>query len=166
MRRLAWLEARHLDINVKFHNAELWDKAQRELRSIATLPSPDEKLAAVLNACKILIFLLTSAGSPAGADDFLPHLIYVTIKASPPRLSWNLRFIERFCDPEVLSMENLCFFTHLIFTVSFVESIAPASLSIDPAEFARRVKQADAEMEKEDSSRRMRSLFGGGSGGE
>lgn len=114
-----------------------------------------------IQACKILIFLLTSAGSPAGADDFLPHLIYVTIKAAPARLSWNLRFIERFCDPEVLSMENLCFFTHLIFTVSFVESITPVSLTMDKDEFARLVKQVDTEIEKEEASRRMRSLFGG-----
>jgi hypothetical protein len=61
----------------------------------------------------------------------------VTLQANPPNLHSNLNYIGRFCPPEVLSMENLCFYTHLIFTVSFIEILDAKSLTIDAKEFER-----------------------------
>ncbi len=76
--------------------------------------TPSDKLTCILNCCKVIIcmyllrsadhtisitsffiyaVLLTSSGdSQAGADDFLPHLIYVLIKANPLHLASNMEY--------------------------------------------------------------------------
>ncbi len=36
-----------------------------------------------------------------------------------------------------MAMENLCFFTHMVFSVSFIEMIQASSLKIDPQEYMR-----------------------------
>jgi Rab5 GDP/GTP exchange factor len=47
--------------------------------------APRDKLACILNCCKVINNLLLNASvisndNPPGADEFLPVLIYVTIK--------------------------------------------------------------------------------------
>jgi len=57
----------------------------------------------------------------------------------------NISYISRFCQPDVLCEENLCFYTHLIFTISFLELLESSSLSITPEEFNRLAGEAEAE---------------------
>lgn len=62
--------------------------AQKELQKINMYKAPREKLACILNCCKVITNLLHNAAvaaneNSAGADDFLPVLIYVTLKVSP-----------------------------------------------------------------------------------
>lgn len=61
--------------------------AQKELQKINMYKAPREKLACILNCCKVITNLLHNAAvtaneNPPGADEFLPVLIYVTIKVS------------------------------------------------------------------------------------
>lgn len=59
--------------------------AQKELQKINMYRAPRDKLVCILNCCKVINNLLTSVSAkdnPPGADDFLPVLIYVTIKVS------------------------------------------------------------------------------------
>ena len=58
----------------------------------------------------------TSASVPpcAGADDFLPVLIYVVIHANPPQLVSNLLYIERFRMHSRMQSESAYFFTQLV----------------------------------------------------
>lgn len=51
---------------------------------------------------------------PAGADDFLPVLIYVLIHAAPPQLASNLLYIERFRMHSRMVSESAYFFTQLV----------------------------------------------------
>lgn len=62
--------------------------AEKELQKINAFKAPREKLLCILNCCRVINNLLLNASMSenrvlAGADDFLPVLIYVTIKASP-----------------------------------------------------------------------------------
>lgn len=50
----------------------------------------------------------------AGADDFLPVLIYVLIHANPPQLASNLMYIERFRMHSRMTSESAYFFTQLV----------------------------------------------------
>ena len=50
----------------------------------------------------------------AGADDFLPVLIYVVIHANPPQLASNLLYIERFRMQSRMQSESAYFFTQLV----------------------------------------------------
>jgi Rab5 GDP/GTP exchange factor len=59
--------------------------AQKELQKINLYKAPRDKLACILNCCKVINNLLLNASvmsndNPPGADEFLPVLIYVTIK--------------------------------------------------------------------------------------
>lgn len=59
--------------------------AQKELQKINMYKAPRDKLVCILNCCKVINNLLLNASialneNPPGADEFLPVLIYVTIK--------------------------------------------------------------------------------------
>lgn len=61
--------------------------AQKELQKINMYKAPRDKLVCILNCCKVINNLLLNASiasneNPPGADEFLPVLIYVTIKVN------------------------------------------------------------------------------------
>ena len=56
----------------------------------------------------------------AGADDFLPVLIYVVIHANPPQLASNLEYIQRFRMHSRMASESAYFFTQLVCPVSLL----------------------------------------------
>lgn len=62
-----------------------WQLAQKELQKINMHKAPRDKLVCILNCCKVISNLLLNASiasneNPPGADEFLPVLIYVTLK--------------------------------------------------------------------------------------
>ncbi|URE09308.1 VPS9 [Musa troglodytarum] len=77
----------HLDVPRVFQNEASWLFAAKELQKINFFKAPRDKLLCIMNCCRIINNLLLDISmstnhTPAGADDFLPILIYVTIKAS------------------------------------------------------------------------------------
>ena len=64
--------------------ALFWQLAQKELQKINMYKAPRDKLFCILNCCKVIGNLLLHASISSedvpGADEFLPVLIYVTIK--------------------------------------------------------------------------------------
>ncbi|KAK4570618.1 hypothetical protein RGQ29_029472 [Quercus rubra] len=84
-----FLKPEHLDIPAVLHNEASWLLAEKELQKINTFKAPREKLLCIMNCCRVINNLLLNASMSenhalAGLDDFLPVLIYVTIKASSP----------------------------------------------------------------------------------
>ena len=70
---------------IVFHCFLLVQLAQKELQKINMYKAPRDKLSCILNCCKVINNLLLNASivsndNPPGADEFLPVLIYVTIK--------------------------------------------------------------------------------------
>ena len=120
---------------------------------------PRDKLVCILNCCKLLYTSLQQGGSPAGADDFLPLLIYTVIKASPPHLHSNIqyvyqrtavrytrdshalwyRYIRRFRNPSQMIAEHGYYCTQLESAVHFIDTLDASQLTIDPDEFTRYV---------------------------
>ncbi|KAK1288949.1 Vacuolar protein sorting-associated protein 9A [Acorus calamus] len=85
-----FIKPEHLDVPEIFHNEASWLIAEKELQRINAYKSPCEKLCCIFNCCKVINNLLINASMssdhvPAGADEFLPVIIYVTIKASSHR---------------------------------------------------------------------------------
>ncbi|KAJ0087491.1 hypothetical protein Patl1_06983 [Pistacia atlantica] len=77
-----FLRSEHLDIPVVLQNEASWLKMN-------AVKAPHEKLLCIMNCGRVISNLLLTASMSAntvlaGADDFLPVLIYVMIKASSP----------------------------------------------------------------------------------
>lgn len=71
----------------------------------------------------------------SGADEFLPILIYVTIKANPPQLHSNLKFVQLFRRETKLILEVEYYLTNLISAKMFIIDVSAHSLSMEENEF-------------------------------
>ncbi|XP_047446754.1 rab5 GDP/GTP exchange factor-like [Mugil cephalus] len=99
--------------------------------------APQDKLACV-SKCSQHVFEALSAwnSEPANADDFLSGLVYVVLKANPPRLHSNMQYVIRFGLPHsIMAGESGYYFTNLSCAVAFIEKLDGPALSLSPEEF-------------------------------
>uniref|UniRef100_UPI0037E700BE rab5 GDP/GTP exchange factor-like n=1 Tax=Semicossyphus pulcher TaxID=241346 RepID=UPI0037E700BE len=99
--------------------------------------APQDKLACV-SKCSQHVFeaLSTSNSEPANADDFLSGLIYVVLKANPPRLHSNMQYVIRFGLPHsLMAGESGYYFTNLSCAVAFIDKLDGPALNLSPEEF-------------------------------
>ncbi|XP_061585210.1 rab5 GDP/GTP exchange factor-like [Cololabis saira] len=99
--------------------------------------APQDKLACV-SKCSHHVFeaLSISNSEPANADDFLSGLVYVVLKANPPRLHSNMQYMIRFGLPHsLMAGESGYYFTNLSCAVAFIEKLNGAALNLSPEEF-------------------------------
>ncbi|KAB1205413.1 Vacuolar protein sorting-associated protein 9A [Morella rubra] len=139
----------NLDIKPTFQNETSWLLAQKELQKINMYKAPRDKLVCILNCCKVISNLLLNASlasnvNPPGADEFLPVLIYVTIKANPPQLHSNLLYIQRYRHQSRLVAEPAYFFTNMLSAESFISNIDANALSMEGTEFEKNMESARA----------------------
>lgn len=144
MRSFNWITPQHLDaaINPDIDAVQqLIDEAQQDLVEINTRRAPQDKLACVVRCCKNIFKIIHSStpdGGAVSADDFLPCLIYVVLKANPTMLHSNVQYISRFCNPNKLMMgEAGYYFTNLCCALSFIEKLDAQALSMSQEEFNR-----------------------------
>lgn len=144
IRSFNWISPQHLDAAINADNEkvqQLIEDAQQDLVEINTKRAPQDKLACVAQCCKNIfkiIHLSTPAGGAVSADDFLPCLIYVVLKANPTMLHSNVQYISRFCNPNKLMMgEAGYYFTNLCCALSFIEKLDAQALSMTQEEFNR-----------------------------
>ncbi|TXG53500.1 hypothetical protein EZV62_022669 [Acer yangbiense] len=163
-----FLRPEHLDIPAVLQNEASWLLAEKELQKINAFKAPREKLLCIMNCCKVINNLLLNASMSenvvlAGADDFLPVLIYVVIKASspccilqscdvkrrgylnyanPPQLHSNLKFIQLYRRQTKLVSEAAYYFTNLVSAKSFIVDLNAKSLSIEEIKFEESMQAA------------------------
>ena len=138
IKSLSFVEFRHLDISgpeIQEEMAESWKLAMGELRKMDGYKAPRDKMVCLLNCCKVISQLLSDARTNAdeklpGADEFLPALIYVVLKANPSNLKSNLEYIDCFRNPDKMLSEPGYWYTNLYSAVTFIENVQHDSLTI------------------------------------
>lgn len=124
-----------MDAEINFQNSKvqsLYDQAISDLIEMGSKQVPLEKLNCVV-ACSntVLNLIKISRNEIASADQFLPALVYILIKANPPLLHSNIQFITFFAKPSRLhSGETGYFFTNLCCAVTFIENLSGESLNL------------------------------------
>ncbi|KAJ7405961.1 GTPase-activating protein and VPS9 domain-containing protein 1 [Willisornis vidua] len=101
-----------------------WPSAQSEIRTISAYKTPRDKVQCILRMCSTIMNLLSLANedSVPGADDFVPVLVFVLIKANPPCLLSTVQYISSFY-ANCLSGEESYWWMQFTAAVEFIKTI-------------------------------------------
>lgn len=140
IRQLNWINAKHLVCSIDEVNEEVRDlvySAITELVAMDSFSTPQEKLECIVSCCRNIFTLLKhTCEGPASADEFLPALIFVVLKANPVRLHSNINYINRFSNASrIMSGETGYYFTNLCCAINFIENLTFESVQLTKEEF-------------------------------
>lgn len=140
IRQLNWINAKHLVCSIDEVNEEVRDLVYNSITELVAMDSfatPQEKLECIVSCCRSIFTLLKhTCGGPASADEFLPALIFVVLKANPVRLHSNINYINRFSNANrIMSGETGYYFTNLCCAISFIENLTFESVQLTKEEF-------------------------------
>ncbi|XP_071947896.1 GTPase-activating protein and VPS9 domain-containing protein 1-like isoform X2 [Antedon mediterranea] len=113
-----------LQIPEKYRRESPWPAAQAEILNINVYKTPKDKLQCVLRCCSIVMNLLNMASdnSVPGADDFVPVMVFVLIKANPPSLLSTVQYVNSFYDNR-LSGEEMYWWMQFSAAIEFIKTI-------------------------------------------
>nr|CAG4640729.1 EOG090X03G5 [Eulimnadia texana] len=158
LRSLNWISATLLDCRIDELKTEVRDIIEKSVTHLIEMDgrkAPQDKLASIVSCSKLVYEILhksnpehpkdnaneqksNATANAVSADDFLPALIYMVLRANPPRLQSNINFITRYALPaRLMQGESGYYFTNLCCAVSFLENLTCDSLGLSQEDFDR-----------------------------
>ena len=140
-----FIEPKHLDLYPLFVKEEYLKNAINELSKINEFKSPRDKVICIMNCCKVAYGMLNAITKvenrlSAGADDFLPALLYIIIRSNTPNLYSNINYIRRFRHPSKLMSETGYYLTQFESALRFVEEADHKSFNVDETLWIQQMK--------------------------
>uniref|UniRef100_A0A183BNM4 VPS9 domain-containing protein n=1 Tax=Globodera pallida TaxID=36090 RepID=A0A183BNM4_GLOPA len=129
-----FMEFDHLAFQVQ----EFLNEAITEIVDLNSHRPVTKKLDCLVRCSKDIFDALkeSRSGAPASADEFLPVLILITLRANPPLIQSNLKFISRFGLPSRhMRGEYGYYYTNLSSAIYFIQDMNANSLQISEEEF-------------------------------
>ncbi|XP_063984398.1 GTPase-activating protein and VPS9 domain-containing protein 1 [Diachasmimorpha longicaudata] len=116
----------HKDLRIPkiYHYECPWPWAQAELAVISAYKTPRDKLQCVFRCATTIMNLLSMAserGIPA-ADDLIPVLVYIIIKANPPSLLSTVQYVDSFYGNR-LEGEEQYWWTQFCSAIEFIKTM-------------------------------------------
>ncbi|KAJ3322240.1 hypothetical protein HDV06_003300 [Boothiomyces sp. JEL0866] len=133
----AWLEERHLDLKINFSLS--LEVAQAELLRINGYKAPRDKLIILHNVMQIIVDLIKKWGNneTSNNDSLLPTLILVIVRANPPNLISNIKYITRYRNAQEMEKgTNQYCMTNMMGALSFIYNMSYKSLTLSDKERA------------------------------
>ncbi|GFY72679.1 GTPase-activating protein and VPS9 domain-containing protein 1 [Trichonephila inaurata madagascariensis] len=116
----------HKDLRIPkiYHSECPWPSAQAELVNINAYKTPRDKIQCVLRCCNTIMNLLSMASNKSvpAADDLMPVLVYVLIKANPPHLLSTVQYVNTFYEKQ-LEGEEAYWWTQFASGVEFIKNM-------------------------------------------
>ena len=96
--KLQFINPDHLDIPAANRHPAAWQHAIESLQAMSQRQTPLEKLDCILEASRHIYSApsLHGQSQPISADDFLPVLVYVVLRANPPELQSNVDLVSSY----------------------------------------------------------------------
>ncbi|CAG2111718.1 unnamed protein product [Medioppia subpectinata] len=140
IRSLNWVMVQHLDVDINLRHPQTKNLVTEAIPEVIEMDSkqvPLEKLGCIVNCSKTIFKLLqVNSQEPVSADQFLPALVLIVIKANLPLLQSNIKLITRFSPPSrLMSGEVGYYFTNLCCATAFIENITGDSLNMTEQDF-------------------------------
>eukprot|EP00026_Physarum_polycephalum_P001386 Phypoly_transcript_01387.p1 GENE.Phypoly_transcript_01387~~Phypoly_transcript_01387.p1 ORF type:complete len:1109 (+),score=130.17 Phypoly_transcript_01387:94-3327(+) len=135
---LQFVTCDHLEIPHDVRDRVPWNYAKEALLKIQLQKTPRDKLNCIFECFKIIAKGLTDSGHDS-ADDFLPCVIYVLLKANVPQLHSNLNYINTFRSPNEMGSQAGYFCVTLYAAALFIENLTSEQLVIDQEFFHSRM---------------------------
>jgi len=140
-----FLQPCHLEINTSWLKEDAIEHAHLHINKITKYKTPRDKLVSIINCCKFVSSMVSHSEDnedrATGADDFLPCLIFIIMKAKPKNVTSDLRFIRDYRSSKRLRGLEEYYFTAFESAIEFVEHIDAKKLTIDPKEFEQLVDE-------------------------
>lgn len=116
----------HKDLGIpKIYRSECpWPSAQAEILAIGAYKTPRDKVKCVVRCCNIIMNLLSFASdrSVPAADDLIPVLVFVLIKANPLSLLSTVQYVNSFYDKH-FEGEDAYWWTQFCAAVEFIKTM-------------------------------------------
>lgn len=116
----------HRDLRIarQYHYEAPWPSAQAVLGQLAAFKTPKDKVACVVRCCQTIMNLLSlsAKSNVPAADDFMPVLVYVVVKANPPSLLSTVQYVESFYGNR-LSGEDHYWWMQFVAAIEFIKTM-------------------------------------------